>query len=119
MSFSYNKGDWNTDTHSYENGYFTPIGESNYLTVQNNNQSNVSIIADFSHNIDAQYSMLDGYYTSDNSYDGTRVTSSEIAIKDEVTVWFWVDGQLPQSAEAGQEYTVGTCTVTIRSGTRK
>lgn len=119
MSFSYNKGDWNTDTHSYENGYFTPIGESNYLTVQNNNQSNVSIIADFSHNIDAQYSMIDGYYTSDNSYDGTRVTSSEIAIKDKVTVWFWVDGQLPQSAEAGQEYTVGTCTVTIRSGTRK
>ena len=119
MSFSYNKGDWNTDTHSYENGYFTPIGESNYLTVQNNNQSNVSIIADFSHNIDVQYSMLDGYYTSDNSYDGTRVTSSEIAIKDKVTIWFWVDGQLPQSAEAGQEYTVGTCTVTIRSGTRK
>ena len=119
MTFSYNKGEWDPETHTYNNGYFAPIDESNYITVSNSNKSNVSIIAEFGHEIGAEYPTVDGYFTGTNTKNGAHVTSSEVKVKGEVTVWFWVDGQMAQDAEPGSSYTVGRCTVTIRSGNKK
>lgn len=117
MNFSYNKGVWDSETHTYNDGYFVPVDDSNYITVSNTNKSNVSIMADFSHEIGAAYPTIGGYYTSTaNKADTHITTSSEIKKKSSVTVWFWLDGQMAQGAQPGSEHIVGTCTVTIRSG---
>ena len=119
MAFSYNKGEWDAETHTYHNGYFTPVSESNYLTVSNGEGSNVTVIADFTYAVLASYPTLDGYYTLQNSKDAARVTSREIDVRSSITAWFWVEGQMATGVAPGSEHTVSTCTVVIRSGTAK
>jgi len=117
MSFTYDKGTWNPDTHEYENGSFTPDSEnSNRVTVTNNAASTVSVIAEFGYTPEDAYQAIDGFFTSANAKDGAEMTSAEIARENSVSAWFWLDGQLPQSVQGGDSFATGTCTVTIRSG---
>ena len=117
MSFTYDKGTWNPETHRYEDGHFTPNESSNSLTVTNNAGSNVKIIAEFAYTPDSEYKSIGGYYTSANDKNGEKVaTSDQIGKNSSVTVWFWLEGQMAQEVTAGKTYTTGTCSVNIRSG---
>jgi len=115
MNFMYNKGTWNPEKLDYEGGYFIPVDDSNKVTVKNEATSNVQIVAEINFTPASEYDTVDGYFTASNQSTAEKITSMSIAVGKEKTAYLHLDGELDER-NIPQNFTIGTCTVTVRGG---
>ncbi|MBQ9987013.1 MAG: InlB B-repeat-containing protein, partial [Erysipelotrichales bacterium] len=112
MDFEYNKGIWNPQTHTYSNGSFAPINNSNTVTITNNGSStfNVNLL----YYASSQYPTISGRYTSDEGGTST-ITSVSINGSNTVTVYFHISD--PDNGLGGialpNNFSPGNCSASI------
>lgn len=106
MSFTYTAGDWNVETHTYDNaGWYTDSEKGHVISVKNNGDNTV--------NSQFKYTQVNteiqGGFADDNGAvsDGTPIEVGAGKSKD---VYLWLDGK--PSKDLNNE-TIGEITVTI------
>ena len=131
MSFSFEAGMWNPETHTYEDDTFTPnTKDANTITVTNDDshvyekdgneytKKNISLNAEIIFNALYEFRDLSGRFTSSSSVDieaeGQEKFNVVLAYGETKTVYFWLVGNFEPTAIGN--YAVGSCTVTLRGG---
>ena len=110
LDFVYDYGQWNPETHQYDNAGIEPATNlGNNVTVSNNEESTVAVWVEFRYTPRTEYSGLTGYYTDGNS--NRLPAGAWLAVGDQETAYFWLEGTLPPGVTGTQ--TVGDCIVTI------
>ena len=121
LTFKAEYDEWNPQTHKYDSVSVAPVTTgSNYLRMIN--RSNVSVNADFSFSVNAEYEKIfEGYFTASGTEPETPVLSDSILLGTGISdnsgaIWLWLRektaGAVPESGANGT-FTVGSCTVTI------
>lgn len=118
MIFTYEIGDWDPETHDYVAGTFVPVDGGNSVTVENSRSSKVSVIANLKFSANTAYTSVQGYFTLENLITAQRVTDVDVGIGTKKTAYLWLIGEVDEGA-VPETFTVGTMTVTVRTGVQK
>ena len=113
MQFEYDWGNWNPETHSYENSRINPVKpDANRVNVANNDSTmgntKLSIDAELRYIPHEDYRNIGGYFTAGSE---TITTLTGIKNNSNKSAWLWLTGSLPTSV-VGQ-LSVGKCVVSI------
>ena len=115
MTFTYDLGEWDPETHTYSGGSFTVSNNSNTVTVTNQTVGkDVDVTFDFMPL--ASYTGVTGYFSSDEG--GASKVTAEIEVAADggsATVYFRLeDNEALGSIALPDQFVAGHCTVTIR-----
>lgn len=132
LSFGFEAGMWDPETHTYKEDTFTPNTEGeNTITIKNDDshvyvengneykRESISINAEVIFNALYEYRDLSGRFTSSSSPDSVATEGEEefnavLDIGESETVYFWLVGNFEPTAIGN--YAIGSCTVTLRGG---
>ena len=114
LVFDYDHGSWQPDTHTYTENPILPEGQ-NLVRVINQEESTVSVNAEFLYLPAASCGGVRGYVTEENDRSASKLEQEvHIPIGGSGEVWLWLEGALPRNA-AGTIVS-GECRVTIKGG---
>lgn len=115
MTFSYDLGIWDPQTHTYSGGSFTPQDGSNTVSVTNNTVGK-SLAIGFEFIVSNTYPELTGFYSSDAA--GSDAITSEVSLTESAstTAYFHLEDAQNSLGKLSlpDSFTAGTCTLTIR-----
>jgi len=108
-----------THTYSYTSVGFTPVDNSNTVTVTNNTETQ-DITVEFDFVVASQYSQISGRYTADNNESGADLGDVKIGKKGKTaTAYFWLndidDEEKLGSMTLPDNFVAGNCVVIIKN----
>lgn len=111
MTFSYDPGIWNPNTHAYSGGSFDPVNDSNTVTVTNNTVEK-SITVEFGFIPTNVYPGITGYYSDEK---GKTVAQTDLKSNNSITATFHLENaDVLGALSLPDTFVAGTCTLTIR-----
>ena len=115
MTFVYDRGPWNPETHLTENGLFLPhTGDANRVTVKNNKESTISVAVSLSYEVDPYHSGVAGYFTATDKSAAEHITAFTVAKNKTGAAWLWLSGRVADTFNGTA--TAGKCMITITGG---
>lgn len=114
LVFDYEHGSWQPDTHTYAENPIVPEGQ-NLVRVINQEESTISVDAEFSYLPAEKYDGVRAYLTEENNPSAAKLEEDvHLPIGSSREVWLWLEGKLPRNA-AGTIVS-GECRVMIKGG---
>lgn len=114
MEFTYNDGNWNTETHVWDGAGWEPSStDADKIAVQNNGNVNVTVSFSYKQNDELNWLSSNNSYSMAGSFtDGTNpvVSAMPLSAGAGKSVYLKIDGNIPRSSNYR---TVGTVTVTL------
>ena len=132
LSFSFEAGMWDPETHTYEDDTFTPNTEGeNTITITNDDshvyvkngdeyeKKSILLNAEIIFSALYEFRDLSGRFTSSSSPESIEIEGKDefdavIATTESKTAYFWLVGNFEPTAIGN--YAIGSCTVTLRGG---
>lgn len=111
MSFTYDKGAWNTDTHTYDEvGWVPNEAGNNKISAVNRGNTDVNISCSVKVTEDSPYT-VSGKFTSDSAGETVIENIRNLSKGETMYTWLWLEGNRPSKNLKDQ--TLGEVTVTI------